>query len=122
MLGARIAALRRQANMSQSELAQRLQVSPSAIGMYEQGRREPSVSILIALARCFRVSLDYLLTGEISSAEQQQIHALLASRVQAAEARLDKRIDRPFTRQELTVLFAAMLMGTEEEGIYSDCR
>ena len=122
MLGARIAALRRQANMSQSELAQRLQVSPSAIGMYEQGRREPSVSILIALARCFRVSLDYLLTGEISSADQQQIHALLASRVQAAEARLDKRIDRPFTRQELTVLFAAMLMGTEEEGIYSDCR
>ena len=122
MLGTRIAALRRQANMSQSELAQRLQVSPSAIGMYEQGRREPSVSTLIALAQCFRVSLDYLLTGQISDAELQQIHAMLACRVQAAEARLDKRIDRPFTRQELTVLFAAMLMDTEEEGKYSDCR
>ena len=108
--------------MSQSELAQRLQVSPSAIGMYEQGRREPSVSTLIALAQCFRVSLDYLLTGQISDAELQQIHAMLACRVQAAEARLDKRIDRPFTRQELTVLFAAMLMDTEEEGKYSDCR
>ena len=122
MLGARIAALRRQANMSQSELAQRLQVSPSAVGMYEQGRREPSVRTLIALAQCFRVSLDYLMTGQISDAELQQIHAMLACRVQAAEARLDKRIDRPFTRQELTVLFAAMLMGTEEEGEYSDCR
>lgn len=122
MLGTRIAALRRQANMSQSELAQRLQVSPSAIGMYEQGRREPSVDTLIALARCFRVSLDYLMTGQVSDAEQQQIHALLASRIQAAEARLDRRMDRPFTRQELTVLFAAMLVGSEEEGAYPDCR
>lgn len=122
MLGTRIAALRRQANMSQSELAQRLQVSPSAIGMYEQGRREPSVDTLIALARCFRVSLDYLMTGQVSDTEQQQIHALLASRIQAAEGRLDTRVDRPFTRQELTVLFAALLMGTEEEGCFSDCR
>lgn len=122
MLGARIAALRRQANMSQSELARRLQVSPSAVGMYEQGRREPSVSTLVALARCFRVTLDYLITGEIAPEEMRQIHAMLACRVQAAEARLDKRVDRPFTRQELTVLFAAMLMDTEEEGIYSDCR
>lgn len=122
MLGTRIAALRRQANMSQSELAQRLQVSPSAIGMYEQGRREPSVDTLIALARCFQVSLDYLMTGQVSDAELQQIHVLLASRIQAAEGRLDRRIDQPFTRQELTVLFAAMLMGTEDEGYSSDCR
>ncbi len=122
MLGARIAALRRQANMSQSELAQRLQVSPSAIGMYEQGRREPSVDTLIALARCLGVTLDYLMTGQISPGEMQQLHAMLACRIQAAEARLDRRMDRPFTRQELTVLFAAMLMDTEEEAEYSDRR
>ena len=40
MLGTRIAALRREAGLSQAELAQRLQVSPSALGMYEQERRE----------------------------------------------------------------------------------
>ena len=38
MRGARIAALRRQAGMSQAELARLLGVSPSAVGMYEQGR------------------------------------------------------------------------------------
>ena len=43
MLGTRIAALRREAGLSQAELAQRLQVSPSALGMYEQERREPSM-------------------------------------------------------------------------------
>ena len=49
MLGTRIAALRRRAGLSQSELARRLRISPSAVGMYEQGRREPAVEVLLAL-------------------------------------------------------------------------
>ena len=40
-MGARIAALRRDAGWSQAELGKRLGVSASAVGMYEQGRREP---------------------------------------------------------------------------------
>ena len=35
MMGARIAALRREAGMNQAQLARALQVSPSAVGMYE---------------------------------------------------------------------------------------
>ena len=50
MLGARIALLRRQRGMSQKELAARLGVSPSAVGMYEQGRREPDCAGLLKLA------------------------------------------------------------------------
>ena len=61
MLGARIAALRREANLSQAELARRLKISPSAMGMYEQGRREPSVQILVRMAGALGVSTDYLL-------------------------------------------------------------
>lgn len=63
MLGSRIASLRHGCGLSQAELARRLHISPSAIGMYEQGRREPSVDILIALAQEFGVTLDYLLSG-----------------------------------------------------------
>ncbi len=63
MLGPRIASLRQTYGLSQAELAQRLHISASAIGMYEQGRREPSVDTLIALSREFGVSLDYLLSG-----------------------------------------------------------
>ena len=63
MLGTRIASLRQTYGLSQAELAQRLHISTSAVGMYEQGRREPSVDTLIALAREFGVSLDYLLSG-----------------------------------------------------------
>ena len=63
MLGTRIAALRQNSGLSQAELARRLHISTSAVGMYEQGRREPSVETLIALAQEFGVSLDYLLSG-----------------------------------------------------------
>ena len=65
MLGARIAALRIQAGMSQAELGKRLSVSPSAVGMYEQGRREPSMDRIVALSKIFGVTTDYLLTGQL---------------------------------------------------------
>ena len=64
MLGPRIAMLRKQNGYSQAELAARLQISSSSVGMYEQGRREPSAALLVAIAREFHVSIDYLLTGQ----------------------------------------------------------
>lgn len=64
MLNVRLAFLRIGKGWSQAELARRIGVSPSAVGMYEQGRREPSLSLVVQLAREFGVSTDYLLTGE----------------------------------------------------------
>lgn len=110
MIGARIAALRRHAGMNQAELAQKLQVSPSAVGMYEQGRREPSAQTLLAIARIFRVSVDYLISGEVTDLEQQSLEQVLLSRITSADRRLEGRVDRPFSREELAVLFAAMLI------------
>ena len=111
MLGQRIALLRRQAGLSQAELASRLDISPSAVGMYEQGRREPSVDTLVALADLFRVSTDYLLTGRIRTAgEAELLEDLLRQRVLSAQQRLSTRDKPPFTQEELTVLFAAILL------------
>lgn len=108
MLGARIAALRRQMGQSQAELAKFLGVSASAVGMYEQGRREPSGAILVALASNFGVSTDYLLTGIPDSFEKNTIAHILESRLDAAQYRIDHREDG-FSRQELAVLLAAVL-------------
>lgn len=110
MLGARIAALRRQHKWSQAELAARLQISPSTLGMYEQERRQPSPDMLVRLSRELKVSTDYLLTGSAAEQEAQALSDMLTSRIQAADQRLDSRTDRPFSREELAVLFAAMLM------------
>ena len=63
MLSCRIAQLRRRTGLSQSQLAHQLHISPSALGMYEQGRRTPSLEILVQMSRIFNVSLDYLITG-----------------------------------------------------------
>ena len=60
MLGDRISALRRKAGWSQKELAARLGVSPSAVGMYEQDRREPSAEKLVELSSLLGVSLHRL--------------------------------------------------------------
>ena len=111
MLGARIAALRRQAGFSQAELAAKLRISASAVGMYEQGRREPSADLLVAMAEVFGVSVDYLLTGNPrSERELQTADRTVLSFMAELEQKLNRRRSVPFSRQELTVLFAALLM------------
>ena len=63
MLSCRITQLRQSSGMSQLQLAEQLHLSPSAVGMYEQGRRTPNIDVLIQMSKLFNVSLDYLLTG-----------------------------------------------------------
>lgn len=65
MLGKRIAETRQKQGWSQAELAERLHISPSTVGMYEQGRREPPIDVLFAMSEEFGVTIDYLITGKI---------------------------------------------------------
>ena len=111
MIGPRIAALRRERGMSQAELAASIGLSPSALGMYEQGRREPSADTMVALARALGVTTDFLLTGKVSApVEADALSQLILSRVTTADRRLEDRPDRPFSREELAVLRAALLI------------
>lgn len=111
MMGARIALLRKTAGLSQKELAKMLKISHSTIGMYEQGRREPSLEVLISLSCIFGVSLDFLVLGKATNElEIQALGDVTRDRLAFADSRLDHRPVRPFSRQELAVLFAAMLM------------
>ena len=110
MLGARIAALRKSAGWNQGELAQRLGVSPSAVGMYEQGRREPGAALLVELSRLFGVTVDYLLTGRPDAGEESRVQSAMTAVLSDADEQLSRRTERPFSRQELAVLFAALLM------------
>ena len=102
MLGERIAALRRDTGMSQAELAKKLGVSPSTVGMYEQGRREPALDTLVELAKLFSVTTDYLLTGSNPENLRKLCAQVLADR--------DRRKKPVLSREELAVLVAAVLM------------
>ena len=53
-------ALRTEANIGQVELAKALGVSNGIISLWENGLREPNMSSLIAIAKFFSVSIDFL--------------------------------------------------------------
>lgn len=48
-------------NVSQQELAAKIEISKSAVSMYEQGNREPDFDVLGRIADYFQVEIDYLL-------------------------------------------------------------
>lgn len=57
--------LREQAEMTQKDLAEKVELSPSAIGMWEAGTREPELSKIIKMAELFEVTLDELVLQEL---------------------------------------------------------
>lgn len=59
-LGKSLAKLRKKAGLSQQELADKIGLTRSAIGMYETGRREPDLDALKKMADFFWVDLDTL--------------------------------------------------------------
>ena len=60
-IGKKIVALRREKNMTQTELADRLNVSFQAVSNWERGQSMPDISKLPELAEIFEVSIDALL-------------------------------------------------------------
>ena len=70
--------LRSSRNISQAELSKAIGVSPSAIGMYETGEREPNFEIEEKIADYFNVSLD-VLRGKSAPVQQLDIDKLSES-------------------------------------------
>lgn len=61
MFSNRLRKLREDNELSQEQLANKLNLSTSTVGMYEQGRRQPDNSTLTKISEIFDVSVDYLL-------------------------------------------------------------
>ncbi len=61
MFAKRLQLLRQEMKWTQSDLAEKLGVSKSTIGMYELGNRTPDNELLVAIAELFKVTTDYLL-------------------------------------------------------------
>lgn len=75
--------LRLKNNMTQAQLAQKLDLTKSVISAYETGLRLPSYDILIHIVKIYNVSSDYLLRLEnkqeidLSGLSQNEIDAFL---------------------------------------------
>lgn len=66
----RIFQLRKLYRMTQLDLAKKLNVSDKVVSKWECGESEPSVSDLLNLSNVFKVSIDYLVKGIISSSDK----------------------------------------------------
>ena len=56
----RLKELREEAGIGQTQLAKELEVSKGIISLWENSLREPKLSNLIAIAKFFDVTIDYL--------------------------------------------------------------
>lgn len=56
--------IRKQQNLNQQKVAIDLNISREALSHYENGKREPSLSLLVQMSQYFNVSINYLITGE----------------------------------------------------------
>ncbi|MBN1042542.1 XRE family transcriptional regulator [Clostridium botulinum] len=61
MFSKRLKELRSEKGVVQKDVASFLNITTSAYGFYEQGKRIPDTEIMIKLSNYFNVSLDYLL-------------------------------------------------------------
>lgn len=76
--GNKIRLLRKRNNLTIQELAKLVELSPSAIGMYERGVRKPELSLIVKLSALFNVNVSYFYRED--STEQgllQQVDELI---------------------------------------------
>ena len=81
--GQKIRALRISKGLTQGALAKLLGVSPSTVGMYEQGRRKPDGNMLIKLCEVFSVTTDSLLGVSEPSREAVDIIHEMSDRIRS---------------------------------------
>ncbi|MDU6361045.1 MAG: helix-turn-helix transcriptional regulator [Clostridiales bacterium] len=60
-LSERLKFIRNESGLLQKDIAKKLNITPSAYGFYEQGKRIPDSNTLNDIAKIFNVSLDYLM-------------------------------------------------------------
>ena len=60
-MGLKLKNLRKEKQLTQKQIADRIGLAISAVSSYESGTRYPSYDVLIRLAHIFHVSTDYLL-------------------------------------------------------------
>ena len=73
----RLRNLREDHDMTQKQLAEVLDLSPSALGNYIQGTREPDYDTLIRIADYFHVTTDFLLRNDHNTKLSQDEEMLL---------------------------------------------
>lgn len=87
LLRERLKDLRDELQLDQKEMGEKLSLTPSAYGYYEQGRNEPSLETLIKIAKIFDVSTDYLLG--LSNTRENPVYYSVSDKISLSNAEMD---------------------------------
>ena len=104
-MGTRLKELRMNAGYTGEEVGRMLQVSKSAISMWEKDLRSPSADLIERFADIYGVSTDYIITGRESNPPKAYYHDQ-----EAAEYAENLR-----TRPHAKILFSASKDMTKED-------
>ena len=92
-IGANIAAYRKQANMTQAGLAQRINYSDKAVSKWERGESVPDVTTLVMLAEQFGVTVNELLVDPDALPEDSESN-LEKAMTQVSEKALKRKANK----------------------------
>lgn len=56
--------IRKEKRLTQLKVAMDLNISREALSHYENGKREPSLDLLVKMSEYFNVSIDFLINGK----------------------------------------------------------
>ena len=80
-LGSRLKAARQNAKLTQAEVADKFFVSSQAVSLWEKDENYPDISKLPELSKLYKVSIDWLISGEKPDAELIDITKHLSDRL-----------------------------------------
>lgn len=104
----RLKELRTDSDMYQGDLAERLNLKTSAISKYERGLTQPSIETLIAIAKIFNVTVDYLVgNSDVKNPE-------IIDKITSTEARLIERF-RKLSNEDKIRIDERILAMTEKK-------
>ena len=117
--------LRKRMGWLQADVANKLGVSPSTIGMYEQGRSQPDTEMLTKIANLFGVTTDYLLDHDDTSTslnnatEDKELNKKI---LQMAQDEFDRTLIKKYgdLSEEKKKLVMAVINGIIEEASKED--
>lgn len=95
--GKRIQKFRQEMNLSQEQLAEKLNVSQNTIAKIESGLRRPSIDFLIELSMFFKTSMSFLVLG----VNPENVEKESTKReIDEAIGKIDQMIETLFAKKE----------------------
>ncbi|WPU92216.1 pentapeptide repeat-containing protein [Mucilaginibacter sabulilitoris] len=115
MIGSKIAEARKKINISQAELAERLFISPQAVGKWERGESIPDIITVNRLAEIFGVDLNYF-SGNAPSAADETAFKMASDGIAGIE-QTGAQATNESGSQELMNFSGSNLQGSDFSGV-----